>query len=64
MDIFLGIIIGIVLGGMFAVGLTLHGLSSSNMVGEEHTNYNDFLYENSPVTYHVSTDTYKHHHNR
>lgn len=59
MNIALGIIVGVILGILCAIGATLYGLTSSNIVGTQLDDAEHFISDDTPVTYHVKKDTYK-----
>lgn len=64
MNIVLGIIVGIILGEIGAVGGTLYGITKSNVIGSQ-TGYNeDFIEETSAIIYHVKTDNCRSSHSR
>lgn len=56
MNIVLGIIVGIILGEIGAVGGTLYGITKSNVIGSQTGHNENFIDETSPLTYHVKTD--------
>ncbi len=58
MNTALGIIIGVLLGIICAIGATLYGLTSSNIIGTQPDDAEHFVSDDAPVTYHVKKDTY------
>ena len=59
MNTALGIIIGVILGIFCAIGATLYGLTSSNIIGTQSDDAEHFVSDDAPVTYHVKQDTFK-----
>lgn len=51
-----GIVIGLILGSIFAVGITLYGLNESNQVGTLTEDSSHYITEDDPVIYHVYQD--------
>lgn len=51
-----GIVIGLILGSIFAVGVTLNGLNESNQVGTLTEDSSHYITEDDPVIYHIYQD--------
>lgn len=59
MHIIPGIILGCIFGIIGAIGGTLYGSTTSNIVGDEYFDCSQFIPEGSEVTYHLKQDIRK-----